>query len=152
MSIEHQSVGLPSLAQLCLPCPKMRRRNYMLKVSFGWLKPTWNTRVIHFDFIRWSSFSMDEKKRTPAAGSRYDETLSFRFVSFLSFRFVSSLPSHREHSPYDETIRNGRNGRIVRSHWFFPFRPVLFRSSRTFPARVHTATNPPPQQLIRVWH
>ena len=45
--------------------------------------------------------------RVNKAGSRYDETLSFRFVSF-----VSSLPSHREHSQYDETIRNGRKGRV----------------------------------------
>ena len=34
-------------------------------------------------------------------------TERYRIVSF-----VSSLPSHREHSPYDETIRNGRNGRV----------------------------------------
>ena len=36
-------------------------------------------------------------------------TKRYRFV-FVSL--VSSLPSHREHSPYDETIRNGRNGRV----------------------------------------
>ena len=36
----------------------------MLKVSFGWLNPTCDTRVIHFDYML-SSVSMDEKKRSP---------------------------------------------------------------------------------------
>ena len=47
---------------------KMRRRNYvrgpnacMPKVRFGRLKPTYDTRVIHFDYTL-GCFSMDEKE------------------------------------------------------------------------------------------